>query len=124
MSTAQRNAIATTEMLSMLALNTGVFRAPDYDEIAREAAIAWKRDGRPMGREMEYWCVAEAGYHARMTGIPTHAPARRPSPHAEAPGSRPAKRGRVARQNAPAASTAQADRAGATCVVHPAPALA
>jgi hypothetical protein len=35
------------------------YPAPTHDEIAMAAFLAWERDGRQPGREMQYWLEAE-----------------------------------------------------------------
>jgi len=43
---------------------------PDEDEIRRRAYELWEADGRPDGRDEEYWHRAERELHQRKSGPP------------------------------------------------------
>lgn len=46
-------------------LNTApFFQEPTHDEIALAAFLSWESEGRPPGRDMEYWCKAESQLRA------------------------------------------------------------
>jgi hypothetical protein len=38
---------------------TRIEEMPKHEEIARCAYLLWEQDGRPHGRDKEYWCRAE-----------------------------------------------------------------
>lgn len=59
---------------------------PTHDEIAAYARAIWEADGRPQGRDLEHWLMAEAhlrrakppGRKARPAAQPVNPPGARP----------------------------------------------
>ena len=44
---------------------TRFYKEPTHDEIALSAFLAWERDGRPQGADLNYWFDAEARLRAQ-----------------------------------------------------------
>jgi hypothetical protein len=44
--------------------NSALYKEPTHEEIALAAFLAWEKDGRQPGREMNYWLQAEAEIRA------------------------------------------------------------
>jgi hypothetical protein len=57
-------------------------REPSHDDIARRAYALWEKDGRPFGRDLDYWLRAEADL--RRAAYPTARPKAAPGGRAEA----------------------------------------
>jgi hypothetical protein len=56
----QNTNMKTTETAAPKLDTNRYYQAPTHDEIALAAFLQWEREGRQPGREMYYWCEAEA----------------------------------------------------------------
>jgi hypothetical protein len=71
---------------------TESYQKPAHDEIALAAYLAWEKDGRPVGRDQQYWQQAEAELcQQRRAAAASVAKAKRNWPAARVVATAPAK---------------------------------